>query len=136
MSYYVLKNKHAIPGFLFWAVASWAIVLAFVTVALLFVWGLEETMHIRLLTLLPGPLTVFLDICGAYAAIGGLCLYLTMWVYWIAVERSSFLARAGWLLALLLGLHIGALVYAFAVWRKDIVKVSGPQPIRGISTVG
>lgn len=50
-----------------------------------------------------------------------------MCVYWIAVERSSVLMRIGWFLALLFGLHLGALFYAWKVWSKDLIKVDMPE---------
>lgn len=130
MSYYVIKKKHSIPGFLFWAVASWEIVLAGVTLVLVILWIVDATAHFDVLKGLPSPLTTFLGFCGAYAAFGGFCLYMTMWVYWIAVERSPIAVRIGWLLALLFGLHVGAMIYAFVVWKRDITKVTGPQPLR------
>ena len=136
MSYYVLNDKHTLPGFLFLAIASWVIVLTGVSAVLLVDWGLSATMHFQLLKSLPGPLMVLLDLCGAYAGIGAICLYVTMWVYWIAAERSPFLIRIAWLSALLLGLPFGALAYALVVWRKGVKKVNGPQPIRGASVTG
>jgi hypothetical protein len=136
VSYYVLKNKYTLPGFLFKAVASWVIVLTGITIVLLLYWGISATTNLKVLELLPGPLMVFLDICGAYAGIGGICLYVTMWVYWMAVERSSVLARIGWFFALLFGLHYGALIYALVVWRKGVTKVNGPQPLHDVSVRG
>jgi hypothetical protein len=129
MSYYVLKNKHSIPHFMFLLAASWVIVLAGVSIVLLADWSISATMHFSAIESLHGPLRLLLNLCGAYAGIGAICLYVTMWVYWIAVERGSVLARIGWLLALLFTLHYGALIYALVVWRRDVVKVQGPQPL-------
>jgi hypothetical protein len=133
MSYYVVKNKYSIPGFIFVGVASWAIVLALVTAVLGIFWIIEVTAHIDLLAALPKSLVLFLDFCGAYAAIGSFCLWMTMWIYWIAIERSSVFVRIGWLLALLFGLVYGALFYAFIVWKNDIFKVKGQQSLRDVS---
>ena len=133
MSYYVLKNKHTLPGFLFKAVASWVIVLAGVTIILLADWGISVTTHFQLLKSLPGPLVALLDLFGAYAGIGAICLYVTMWVYWIAVERSPILTRIAWLLALVFGLPFGALIYAVVVWKKGVTKINGPQPLHSVS---
>jgi hypothetical protein len=133
VSYYILKNKHTIPGFLFKAVASWVIVVAGVSIVLLMDWAISAMTHFELVKSLPSPLMTFLDICGAYAGFGGICLYMTMWVYWIAVERSSIMTRIAWLLALLFLLPYGALIYAIVVWRSAVTKVSGPQPIDGAS---
>lgn len=136
MSYYVLKNRHTLPGFLFSAVASWVIALTGVTIVLVVVWIIDAAAHLNLLKALPSPFMTLLDLCGAYAAIGAICLYVTMWVYWIAVERCSVLARIGWFFALLLGLHYGALIYALIVWRKGVTKVDGPQPLHDVSVGG
>jgi hypothetical protein len=136
VSYYVLKNKYTLPGFLFKAVASWVIVLAGVTIILLVDWGISGTTHFQLLKSLPGPLMTLLDLCGAYAGIGAICLYVTMWVYWIAVERSPILTRITWLLALVFGLPFGALIYALVVWRRGVTKVNGPQPLHNVSVRG
>ena len=129
LSYYVLKNKYAIPGFLFNAVASWVIVFAGVSIVLLADWGISATTHFELLKSLPSPMMSFLDLCGAYAAFGAFCLYMAMWVYWIAVERSPIMTRIAWLLALLFLLPYGALIYAIVVWRTGVRKASGPQPV-------
>jgi len=131
MSYYIIKSKHLIPGFLFLAVASWAVALVGMTIFGIVSWTIDATVHLSLLEMAPWPLKAVLGVCGAYGGGGALCLYVTMWVYWIAVERGTILARIGWLLALLLGLHYGALIYAFVVWRKDVKKVNGPQPAGG-----
>lgn len=136
MSYYVLNNKYTIPGFLFKAVASWVIVVGGLTVILLSDWGLAATTHFQLIKSFPGPLTSLLDWCGAYGGIGAICLYMTMWIYWIAVERSPIIARIAWFLVLLFGLMFGALIYALVVWRKSVTKIDGPQPIRNASVTG
>jgi hypothetical protein len=136
MSYYIIKNKYTIPGFLFSAIASWVIAVTGVTIFLIIVWIVDTTAHFDLLKASPWPLKSLLDLCGAYAGLGGICLYVTMWVYWIAVERCSILARIGWLIALLFGLHYGALIYALKVWTKDVSKVRGQQPLHGISVGG
>ncbi|HEU5458155.1 MAG TPA: hypothetical protein VFU68_06015 [Terracidiphilus sp.] len=130
VSYYVLKDRYAIPAFLFNAVGSWVIVFAGLSIVLLANWGISATTHFELLKSLPSPLMTFLDICGVYAAFGAFCLYMAMWVYWIAVERSPVLARVAWLLALIFLLPYGALIYAIAVWKKDVTKFNGPQPVK------
>ena len=131
--HYLLKNKFVIPNFLFIAVASWAIALVAVTTVGVIVWIIWGTMHFDLLKALPAPLSLLLGFCGAYAGIGAICLYVTMWIYWVGVERSSFFIRSGWLLALLFGLPYGALIYAYRVWRTDITKVTTAYPVAGTS---
>jgi len=136
LSYYVLKNKYSLPRFLVRAVASWVIAVAGMTILLLLYWGISAATNVNVLDVLPRPLMAVLDICGAYAGIGAVCLYMTMWIYWIAVERSSALARIGWFLALLFGLHYGALIYAIIIWRKGLTQVEGPQPLHDASAGG
>jgi hypothetical protein len=130
MSVYLIKGKYTIPGFLYWAVASWAVALTFLTILGLAGWAYELSAHVEVLREMPSWVRALLDICGAYAAIGAICLYMSMWIYWIAVERASWLVRIGWLLALLLGLHYGALVYAFAASR-GMVRVDGTVGVVG-----
>jgi hypothetical protein len=129
MSYYVVRNKYTLPGFLFVAIASWVVVGAGLTILLLVNWGISSATHFDVIGSLHGPLRLLLNVSGAYGGLGGICLYVTMWVYWISVDRSSIWTRIGWLLALLLLLPYGALIYAVVVWARDVTKVDGPQPV-------
>jgi hypothetical protein len=128
MRQYLLRNKQPVPRFMVVAVASWAIALAAMTAFGFAVWILTSWVHVNALSALPKPLLLLVGICGAYAGLGSVCLWVSMWVYWVAVERSSTAARVGWFLVLLFGLHYGALVYAYRVWRTGINKVD--QPVR------
>lgn len=137
MSYYVIKNYHAIPRFLFVALASWEIANGVMTaLSIVLWWSIHARMPIgdwyKSLTGIPA-FVVFL--CVVYTAIGAVVLYAMMWVYWIAVERSSIAARIMWLLTLVIGLHFGAMLYAFIVWRRDMKKVNGVQPLRASSPI-
>jgi len=127
-SYYVLSGKHAIPRFVLFAVGSWVIALGAVTAIGLMFWLASSLSDWDVLKALPRWLSILVGLSGAYAAIGAICLYVTMWVYWIAVEREPLAARIGWFFALLLGLHYGAMIYAMRVWRTRIRKVEGIQP--------
>jgi hypothetical protein len=130
VSYYVIRKKHCIPGFMFVAVASWVVGLAAVTIIGLVFWAVDASMHFNILKNSPWPLMMPLYICGFYAGFSSLCLYEIMWIYLVVVDRSRWIARVGWLLALLLGMHYGAMIYAVFVWRRDLEKVDGIQPIR------
>ena len=55
-----------------------------------------------------------------YAVLGAFCLYVLMWAYWAVLERSSWGIRTAWLLAMVFGLHIGAIAYALKVWRVNL----------------
>ena len=117
MSIYVIKGKHTIPGFLRSAIVSWMIALTFISIVAIAYWIGDAITHVDLVRATPWPVRSILDMCGAYAGLSSICLYVTMWIYWIAIERSHFWVRIGWLFLLLLGLHYGALIYAFAASR-------------------
>jgi hypothetical protein len=131
MRQYVLRNKQTVPRFIVVAVASWAIALAAITLGGIAIWIISSWLHIDSLAATPRPVVVLLDICGAYAGLGSVCLWVAMWIYWIAVERSSVGVRIGWFLALLFGLHYGALFYAYRVWRTGITKMDDPNHLAG-----
>jgi hypothetical protein len=134
MSHFVIKDRYVIPSFLARAIASWVVSLAGISVVLLIVYLVSVSLHQNILTLIPGPLRVLLDVVGAYAGIGGICLYVTMWIYWIGIQRSPIAARIGWLMALIFLLHYGALIYAIVVWRNEVVKCGGSQVLQNLPT--
>ena len=80
------------------------------TVIGILLWLFGVTAHVDVGHLLAGLVRTILNIWGAYAAIGAISLYVTMWLYWIGVERSSLLVRIGRVLMLLFGVHLGATV--------------------------
>jgi hypothetical protein len=123
MREYILKNKQTVPDFIAVAVASWAIAVAAITALGFTLWGVSSWMHFDPLAGMPKLLLLLFGICGAYAGLGGICLWVTMCVYWIAVERSSVAVRIGWLLALLFRLHLATMFYASWIWKKGITKV-------------
>jgi hypothetical protein len=94
--YYVLKDKHTLPRFVVLAVGSWVIALGAMTIVGIAVWLVYSTLHFDVLNALPRWLSLTLGLCGAYAGLGAICLYVTMWVYWIAVQRGPLGARIGW----------------------------------------
>ncbi len=135
MRQYMLKNKQTIPGFIVVAVASWAIALAAITAIGIILWIVSSWMHFDPLAAMPKPLSLLLGLCGAYAALGSICLWVAMWVYWIAVERSSTVVRIGWFLALLFGLHYGAMFYAYRVWSRGLTKVEAPPQLASATSL-
>lgn len=136
MHQYMLKNKQTVPRFIVVAVASWAIALAAVTVVGFAVWVISSWMHADALAALPKPLLLLVGLCGAYAGLGSICLWVTMCVYWVAVERSSAGVRIGWFFALLFGLHYGALFYAYRVWRTGVTKIDTPVHLTDSRVLG
>ena len=128
-NFYIVKDKHTLPRFVVLAVGSWVIALGAITIVGIAVWLVDSTLRFDVLNALPRWLSFTLGLCGAYAALGAICLYVTMWVYWIAVQRGPLGARIGWFVALLFGVHYGAMIYAMRVWTTSIRKVNGIQPL-------
>jgi hypothetical protein len=129
MSHFVIRNRYTIPGFFVTALSSFAIAFLAMTVVTLVLVALPGTIHSDLLRNFPWPVTTVLIVCYLYAAIGAYYLYFTMWIYWIAAERSSTAARIGWLFVLLLGLFYGAIIYAFVIRSTAMVKTERLQPL-------
>jgi hypothetical protein len=97
---------------------SFAIALLGITAIGLILWALSGSDVSDILQNLPKPLSILFGLCGAYAAIGGLFLYVLMWIYLIAFDRTSPLARVGWVFALIFTLQYGALLYYFVVLTR------------------
>jgi hypothetical protein len=119
MTRYLIADRYRVPKAVLILVASWMVALALVTVVLLLIWVAGAWM--------PGHsqgwspwISIPVGLLGAYAAVGAVCLYITMWGYWILAERSSAGVRIGWLLALLFTVHYGALAYAVYVWKRKL----------------
>jgi hypothetical protein len=139
MTRYLLADRYKVPKALLILFASWMVALALVTVVLLFVWAAGGWMpdHSQGWS---RWFSIPVGLLAAYAALGALCIYITMWGYWILVERSSAGVRIGWLLALLFGVHYGALAYALYVWRRKLQPIptnpsveieAVPRPLKG-----
>ena len=106
------------------------IALPVMTIVTLILAAIPGTSHSDLLAGLPWPISALLFACyGNPNDWGFFCIYMTMWLYWAAVERSSIVVRTGWFLALTFGLILGSFIYALVVWKKDTRKVDGPQPL-------
>ena len=126
MSTYLLNNKYRLPKIVVWVV--WVLLIVVVSfTALIFFMLVRDVVSIHArrehLSDLTATLFGLFAVCTVFAS---LALYITMWVYWIVVERSTTVVRLGWFLALLFGLHYGAAVYAFKVWSKNLAKVPCP----------
>ena len=122
MTEYLAAERYRVPRAVLVLLASWMAALALITVVLLLIWLAGSWMPDHSQEW-PHWISIPVGLLGAYAAVGGVCLYITMWGYWIAVERSSVGVRIGWLLALLFGIHYGALAYAMYVWRRKLKPV-------------
>ena len=119
MTRYLLADRYRIPKAVLILVASWMIALVLITVFLLLVWAAGAWTPGHTQGWSPW-ISIPVGLLGAYAAVGAICLYITMWVYWILVERSSAGVRIGWLLALLFTVHYGALAYGVYVWKRKL----------------
>jgi len=126
MGSYLLNNKYRLPKIVVWVVWVLLIVVVSFTALIVFMFVRDVvSANARREHLSDFVATLFglFAVCTIFAS---LALYITMCVYWIVVERSTTLVRLGWFLALLFGLHYGAVVYAFKVWSKNLVKVPSP----------
>jgi len=122
---YILNDKYPIPTALVWLMASGGISLALVTGLGLGVWiFLGEPDH-NLLDAFPEFVSVLLGVWGVYTGFGAMLIWIAMWVYWVAVERTS--SRVAWFLVLFFGAYYGALIYAFVLWKKGAIAVV-PEP--------
>jgi fructose-specific phosphotransferase system IIC component len=115
---YRLDEKYLIPRSCSRVTLSFAIALLGITAIGLILWALSGSDVSDILQNLPKPLSILFGLCGAYAAIGGLFLYVLMWIYLIAFDRTSPLARVGWVFALIFTLQYGALLYYFVVLTR------------------
>lgn len=126
---FVLNRTIRLPRFLVWlilpAAISLTIMLAY-SIAISLILGPSTDFNI--LQWFPFPVTVALIVWGAYTGIGSVALWIAMWFYWVGLERSSFWARTGWFFTLLLGMHLGALVYVIYIWKKGFLKAEFESP--------
>lgn len=114
---YRLNEKYLIPPIFVRVTLSFAIALLAITAIGVLLWIFSASASTAL-TSLPKPLSILLGLCGAYAALGGLFLYVLMWIYLIGFDRTSPLARVGWVFALIFTLHYGALLYYFVALTR------------------
>lgn len=121
---YLVNDQYRIPGILVWLIASWVISLVAITVAGVAVWMIWGEPKHNLLEALPGFITVLLGVWGVYTGLGAMVVWIAMWIYWSVMDRSSFSARAGWFLVLLLGTYYGALIYALYLWWTGCIKAA------------
>ena len=129
---YLVNDRHRVPRFLVWYLFSAAISLSVFTALGIIAWIFLGDSQKNLLDFLPHIVTILFGIWGVYTGIGAVILWVAMWVYWVAWENSSFSARTGWFLALLFGMHYGALVYAIYLWNKGVIKnVTAPASADG-----
>ena len=129
MSYYVIRQRHAIPSFLFCAIASWVVSNVVLIVVSIAFWITQPHSTVDLSNAFPWPALVVAILVIFYAALGTFALYILMWVYWVSVKHSAIALRILWFFVLLFGLHFGAVLYALIVWKRDIQRIEGPQPI-------
>ncbi len=127
MSYYVIRNKYSVPGFLFSALASWMIALPVMTIVTLTLAAIPGASHSDLLAGLPWPISALLFACYGYAMIGAFCIYMTCRFTGPQSSGLRWSFVLGGFLALTFGLILGSFIYALVVWKKDTRKVDGPQ---------
>ena len=123
---YILNGKYPIPGALLWLMASGGISLALITALGVCLWMILGEPDHNLLDAFPGFVSVLFGIWGVYTGMCAKLIWIAMWVYWVAVERTS--SRIGWFLVLFFGTYYGALIYAFVLWRKGAITVMTESP--------
>jgi hypothetical protein len=127
----MLNNRVRLPYALVWALLPAAISLALLsTVSLVLSIVLGPSSDFNFLQWLPQPLALVVIVWGVYTGIGSVALWFAMWIYWGTMERSSLSSRVGWFCALLFGMHYAALIYAFNIWKKGILRVVTDAPPR------
>jgi hypothetical protein len=127
-AHYRVGKKYTVPYVVVCAIASWAIALLVLTVAGLIIWFADAELGFDSLNHLPKALSLAVGLLGAYAAIGSICLYVTMWFYWFGMESSGIGQRIAWLLVLIFLVHYGALFYSFVVWKTKVEPLSQEHP--------
>ena len=119
---YLVNGKHRIARPFLWFLVSTAISLLVMTLLSIVAAMILGDSDVNLLGTLPRFAAILLVIWGVYTGIGVVVLWIAMWVYWVAEERSTFSVRAAWFFALLLGMYYGALAYAIYLWRQGHIK--------------
>jgi hypothetical protein len=125
---YRLSEKYLVPPIFTRAISSFAIALLAMTAIGIVLSIFADSWAPSVLENLPKPLSILLGLCGAYAAIGGFFLYVLMWIYLIGFDRTSPLARVGWIIVLLLTLCWGASVYYFVALSRIKGKTESSDP--------
>lgn len=121
---YVVHGKWRVPPLLLWIVASWAVSLVALTgigITIRLIWGALDA---NLIDSFPGYVIATLGLWATYTGLGALFVWVAMWIYWVQVERSSYIVRTGWFLILLLGMQYGAFVYALYLWNAGRIKAA------------
>ena len=124
---YLTGVEHQIPLLFVWFLKSAVISLATFTLIGLTLWIIVGEPHHNLLDGLPGSVSILLGLWGLYTGAGSMVLWITMWIYWMRIERTS--ARLSWFLVLLVGTYYGALVYAIYIWKTGRIKAATSHEI-------
>lgn len=122
---YMIDGKHTLLALFYWFLISSAVLLTFFTVAGLLLSWLSVFLsqpQMNALDHVPLPLSYLIIALGVYTGVGAVVLWVAMWVYWMALERSRFSVRAAWFFELLLLMHYGALIYAIAVLKAGRIR--------------
>ncbi|MGH9496399.1 MAG: hypothetical protein ACRD3B_15470 [Candidatus Sulfotelmatobacter sp.] len=69
--------------------------------------------------------------------IGAAILWIAMWYFWFGFDRSHYLKKAGWFVALFFLAPLGPVFYYFFAFRRYVVQAEvspvGPVPMEGSS---
>jgi hypothetical protein len=126
MNSYILNERYKLPSIVVSIlILLWIIVISFTAIP--FSLLLYTTVTGQRTDSLPYAALALIGLFAVFAVIASLILYAVMWVYWFVAERSSAGIRLSWFLVLLFGIHYGAAIYAFKVWRKNLTRIPGRE---------
>ena len=120
----VSRDEVRVPSGVVWPVlpglATFVLLIAYSLILSII---LGPSSDFNILEFLPQPVAIGVVVWGVYAGFCAVVLWVAMWMYWAAIERSSYGIRVGWFLVLLFGMPLGSMAYAVYLWKKGKLKV-------------
>jgi hypothetical protein len=114
-----LRSKRAARYFIFCIVATLALTIYMYTASyVLYSADLHGYVY--------WTVEIAVDSLVAAGVIGQLTLWLGMWRYWVRLDNSDQGTKKIWFVVLLFGLWFGAIVYFFAIYRRQLA-MSGTE---------
>ena len=121
---FILNDTIRVPGALVLSILPAAISLAlFAAYSIICSIILGPSSDFNFLLWLPYPISIAVVSWGVYTGVASVALWFLMWAYWGMFDKSSKLARAGWFVVLLFGMHFGALAYLTYIWSRGFLRI-------------